>query len=119
MVLLGCVSGVPNMGLLQINARHLTISASHWSFCSRTATCAREQTTAAIWVSLARAPRRGDWNICSYSLPPNTPSGSAQTKVWGGGGLSATSLQPLFDPTAAADAHAHVEQPKRRGRSQR
>ncbi|GFH08803.1 hypothetical protein HaLaN_03829 [Haematococcus lacustris] len=39
--------------------------------------------------------------------------------VWGGGGLSATSLQPLFDPTAAADAHAHVEQPMRRGRSQR
>ncbi|GFH17769.1 hypothetical protein HaLaN_14466 [Haematococcus lacustris] len=40
-------------------------------------------------------------------------------RVWGGGGLSATSLQPLSDPTAAADAHAHVEQPKRRVRSQR
>ncbi|GFH26567.1 hypothetical protein HaLaN_24740 [Haematococcus lacustris] len=39
--------------------------------------------------------------------------------VWGGGGLSATSLQPLSDPTAVADAHAHVEQPKRRERSQR
>ncbi|GFH13070.1 hypothetical protein HaLaN_08876 [Haematococcus lacustris] len=39
--------------------------------------------------------------------------------VWGGGGLSATSLQPLSDPTAAADAHAHVEQPERRGRSKR
>ncbi|GFH17695.1 hypothetical protein HaLaN_14380, partial [Haematococcus lacustris] len=39
--------------------------------------------------------------------------------VWGGGGLSATSLQPFSDPTAAADAHAHVEQPERRGRSQR
>ncbi|GFH17755.1 hypothetical protein HaLaN_14451 [Haematococcus lacustris] len=37
-------------------------------------------------------------------------------QVWGGGGLSATSPQPLSDPTAAADAHAHVEQPKRRGR---
>ncbi|GFH07124.1 hypothetical protein HaLaN_01883 [Haematococcus lacustris] len=39
--------------------------------------------------------------------------------VWGGGGLSATSLQPLSDPTAAADAHAHVEHPKRRGRWER
>ncbi|GFH09061.1 hypothetical protein HaLaN_04134, partial [Haematococcus lacustris] len=74
-------SGPPNMGLLQSNARHLTISASHWSLCSRTATCAREQITAA-------------------------------KRVWGRGGLSATFPQPLSDPTAAADAHAHVEQPK-------
>ncbi|GFH31633.1 hypothetical protein HaLaN_30710 [Haematococcus lacustris] len=39
--------------------------------------------------------------------------------VWGGGGLSATFPQPLSDPTAAADAHAHVEQPERHGRSKR
>ncbi|GFH26890.1 hypothetical protein HaLaN_25115, partial [Haematococcus lacustris] len=51
------------------------------------------------------------------SLPPNTPFGSAHTELWGGGGLSATSLQPLSDLTAAVDAHACVEQPKRRGRS--
>ncbi|GFH21689.1 hypothetical protein HaLaN_19046, partial [Haematococcus lacustris] len=55
------------MGLLQTNARHLTISARHWSLCSGTATCAREQTTAA---------RR----MCS--LPPNTPFGSAHTKSY-------------------------------------
>ncbi|GFH27443.1 hypothetical protein HaLaN_25763, partial [Haematococcus lacustris] len=48
-------SGVPNMG-----PRNLTISAGHWSLCPRTATCAREQITAARRVSLARAPRRGD-----------------------------------------------------------
>ncbi|GFH19510.1 hypothetical protein HaLaN_16465, partial [Haematococcus lacustris] len=68
-----------------------------------------------------RTNHSGDMGLLGtlYSLPPNTPSGSAHTKVWGGGGLSATSLQPLFDPTAAANAHAHVEQPKRRGRSQR
>ncbi|GFH32965.1 hypothetical protein HaLaN_32270 [Haematococcus lacustris] len=56
-------SGGPNMG-----PRNLTISASHWSLCPRTATCAREQITAA---------RR----MCS--LPPNTPFGSAHTKVDG------------------------------------
>ncbi|GFH08517.1 hypothetical protein HaLaN_03494 [Haematococcus lacustris] len=47
------------------------------------------------------------------------PNCGIALQVWGGGGLSPTSLQPLSDPTAAADAHAHVEQPKRRGRSQR
>ncbi|GFH31075.1 hypothetical protein HaLaN_30043 [Haematococcus lacustris] len=46
-------------------------------------------------------------------------SWGSPTKVWGGGGLIATSPQPLSDPTAAADAHARVEQPKRRGWSQR
>ncbi|GFH30297.1 hypothetical protein HaLaN_29123 [Haematococcus lacustris] len=50
---------------------------------------------------------------------PNTSFGSAHTKVWGEGGLIATSLQPLLNPTAAVDAHARVEQPKRRARSQR
>ncbi|GFH30520.1 hypothetical protein HaLaN_29392 [Haematococcus lacustris] len=34
--------------------RNVTISASHWSLCSRTATCAREQITSARRVSLAR-----------------------------------------------------------------
>ncbi|GFH28107.1 hypothetical protein HaLaN_26541 [Haematococcus lacustris] len=41
---------------------------------------------------------------------------SQSSRVWGGGGLIATSPQPLSYPTAAADAHARVEQPKRRGR---
>ncbi|GFH33768.1 hypothetical protein HaLaN_33187, partial [Haematococcus lacustris] len=50
--------------------RNLTISASHWSLWSRTATCAREHITAPKRVSLPR-----------YSLPPNTPFGSAHTKV--------------------------------------
>ncbi|GFH06031.1 hypothetical protein HaLaN_00592 [Haematococcus lacustris] len=42
------------MGLLESDARHLTISASHCILCSLTATCAREQITAARRLSLAR-----------------------------------------------------------------
>ncbi|GFH31356.1 hypothetical protein HaLaN_30383 [Haematococcus lacustris] len=47
------------------------------------------------------------------------PNCGIALQVWGGGGLSATFPQPLSDPTAAADAHAHVEQPERHGRSKR
>ncbi|GFH30963.1 hypothetical protein HaLaN_29904, partial [Haematococcus lacustris] len=38
----------------RVNPRNLTISASHWSLCSCTAACAREQITSARRVSLAR-----------------------------------------------------------------
>ncbi|GFH31396.1 hypothetical protein HaLaN_30433, partial [Haematococcus lacustris] len=38
---------------LRLSPRNLTFSASHWSLCSRTATCAREQITSARRVSLA------------------------------------------------------------------
>ncbi|GFH30060.1 hypothetical protein HaLaN_28839 [Haematococcus lacustris] len=44
------------------------------------------------------------------------PNCGIALQVWGEGGLSATLPQPLSDPTAAVDAHARVEQPKRRGR---
>ncbi|GFH26321.1 hypothetical protein HaLaN_24453 [Haematococcus lacustris] len=49
------------LGMLRprFSPRNLTISASHWRFCSRTATCAREQITAARRVSLRRLSDAG------------------------------------------------------------
>ncbi|GFH30436.1 hypothetical protein HaLaN_29293 [Haematococcus lacustris] len=51
------------------NARDLSISANHWTFCSRTATCARKQITAARRVSLRR------WNV--RPTPNAMPAGRA------------------------------------------
>ncbi|GFH11080.1 hypothetical protein HaLaN_06516, partial [Haematococcus lacustris] len=66
------------------------------------------------------SPWHGGWHVGEYnsmrSRVKNRPWCGAE---WVGGGLSATFPHPLSDPTAASDAHAHAEQPKRRGRSKR
>ncbi|GFH09476.1 formate C-acetyltransferase, partial [Haematococcus lacustris] len=67
---IGSSTGIPDWHP-RFSPRNLTISASHWSLCSRTATCAREQITAARRVSLARCVR----------FSPNTSFGSAHSKV--------------------------------------
>ncbi|GFH25809.1 hypothetical protein HaLaN_23837, partial [Haematococcus lacustris] len=73
---------------LRFRSRNLAISASHCRLCGRTATCAREQTTAARRVSLARCKKavgldaRDDTirvkdQPCIWLLPPEIPESLA------------------------------------------
>ncbi|GFH18770.1 hypothetical protein HaLaN_15626 [Haematococcus lacustris] len=60
---------------LRCSPRNLTTSASHCSLCGRTATCAREQITAARRLSLARELVVHKWNV--RPTPNAMPAGRA------------------------------------------